>query len=93
MPKAEDPNPRRLPRKKTRPTGTPFPVSALLNLMAGANIAAEDVPSFRDDRGQTHIGEVGQWSYCYREAATETGWLSAVEIRTLSGSTTSDSGE
>ncbi|QEF99258.1 hypothetical protein Mal15_33200 [Stieleria maiorica] len=63
-----------------RPAGTPFPVSALSNLLAASGVSPDDVPRLSDDRGASHVGQVGDWQFTYREAATESGWLTAVEL-------------
>lgn len=67
-------------RSKERPPGTPFPVSSLANLIAACEVAPADVPRLTGQRGVSRIGQVGDWQYSYREAETERGWLTAVEL-------------
>jgi hypothetical protein len=67
-------------REGKRPQGAPFPASALSNLMASLGVALEDVPRLADPRGICHTGQVGDWQFTYREAPTERGWLTAVEL-------------
>jgi hypothetical protein len=68
--------------REDRPAGTEFPISALLNLMAACRVAEEKLPNFTADRGVSHQGNVGSWQFIYREAPTEKGWLTAVEVQT-----------
>ncbi len=67
-------------RRGRRPEGTPVPVSALLNLLAACQVPEEEVPTFTDQRGTVHMGQVGDVQFAYREASIEAGWLTAVEI-------------
>ncbi|QDV44490.1 hypothetical protein Enr13x_43560 [Stieleria neptunia] len=72
-------------RRGKRPVGTPFPDSALANLVAASlsgasEVPADNAPRLTVERGASHIGQVGDWQFTYREAATESGWLTAVEI-------------
>ena len=77
-------------RQEDRRQGTPFPVSALSNLIAACGVSSNDISKFTADRGITHIGHIGNWQYTYREAPTERGWLTAVEIHSNQTSQTQD---
>ncbi|WP_231598401.1 hypothetical protein [Crateriforma conspicua] len=67
-------------RRGRRPEGTPVPVTALLNLLAACQVPEEEVPTFTEQRGAVHMGQVGDVQFAYREASIEAGWLTAVEI-------------
>ncbi|MEM8541634.1 MAG: hypothetical protein AAGF25_11835 [Pseudomonadota bacterium] len=66
-----------------RPKGVFFPTSALSNLMAAYAVDPTDVPVFKHERGRSLEGKFGDFQFNYREAMTETGWLTAVEIYPL----------
>jgi hypothetical protein len=70
-------------RTAKRPRGRDFPVSALANLVAACEVSDEDLPRLTEPRGSTHHGDVGSWHFTYREAATEGGWLTAVEVHSV----------
>ncbi|MFN3190263.1 MAG: hypothetical protein ACE361_07035 [Aureliella sp.] len=67
-------------RKRKRPQGDPFPISALLNLIAASKVSTDDLPSLKDESGRSHQGEVAGQAFSYREAKTEQGWLTAIEV-------------
>lgn len=67
-------------RLATPAEGVTFPVSALLTLAAANGVVREDVPSFTQEQGRCHDGQVGDFRFSFREAQTEKGWLTAVEV-------------
>lgn len=76
------------PRRKpaSRPSGTPFPSSSLLNLMASCQVAEDDVPRLAAERGVTHTGDLEAGQFQYREVSTQQGgWLTAIEIHFVQG--------
>lgn len=79
LPVQDRPKTRQRSRSAKRPDGTPFPISALLNLMAASGVGEEDSPEFVGDHGSAHVGRIESGQFCYREASTTTGWLTAVE--------------
>ena len=62
-----------------------FPVSALHNLLAACRVESQRLPSLTGDRGTFHSWARGRWQLSYREAPTETGWLTAVEAIAADG--------
>jgi len=62
-----------------------FPVSALHNLLAACRVESQRLPSLTGDRGTVHSWTRGRWQLSYREAPTETGWLTAVEAIATGG--------
>ncbi|WP_157593924.1 hypothetical protein [Rubripirellula obstinata] len=66
-----------------RPKGTPFPTSALANLMAACQVSPDDVKAFAQTKGASHTGEIKELQVCYREAPTDSGWLTAIEIHSI----------